>query len=723
MQVQSYKRCRRNVIVSSATHVIKDSCGIRARRRRDGIDMHQTDTTMTRSLAVGIVPSASTGTITDRVCEIRTDIEALRALAILLVVAFHCRIVGIPGGFVGVDVFYVLSGYLITGLLVAEVDRTSRLSLLQFYARRVRRLLPAASLVLLVTLLFGAMVLAPQELNLTARAARATALYVSNLFFARSAADYFSARVTFNPLLHTWSLAVEEQFYLLWPCLIFLGLLVWRSKRALLGMVIGLTVLSFTCCVWLTRNHRVFAFYGLPTRAWEFGIGGLAMLLPRGRPNLSKPAWIAIGWLGGCLIVGSSLLITSAMSFPGWLALFPVAGTALTLISGAEQPHRGVGALFDAAPLQKLGALSYSWYLWHWPFLVFTAALIPGASQSARVLAAAASLAVAQVTHQYFENPIRRSPRLMKHPTLSLALGAAAVAVCLAAAVQSQHFANDLADVPQLKALAETRADFAEMPRRQCIASDGSSAPKTCTFGSTTSTTNIVLFGDSHAAQWFDALDQLVLRKHWKLTTVVKLGCTAVDVNPGLGIDEDPECTVWRNEAIRDILVLRPSLIIMGSATNKLERPENPEAHAGAALIAEVREGVLRTLRPLNAAGLRVALLRDTPEFPFDVTSCLARATRHSWYPKEACEMPRAAVLDPGIYAAEKSAADGLSNVRFIDLTDQLCPQSVCKTILNGLVMYRDTHHLAGKAAASLAPAFDPQVLGPLSLADRAEAK
>lgn len=671
---------------------------------------------ITRRLALWEAPTTREKTIATRSYEIRTDVEALRAVAILLVVAFHCHIEAIPGGFIGVDVFYVLSGYLITGLLVNEAEKTSRIGLLQFYARRVRRLLPASALVALVTLIVGALILAPQELNLTARAARANALYVSNLFFARNSSDYFAARATFNPLLHTWSLAVEEQFYLLWPCLLVLTLVIWRSRAALIAMLAALTVASLGLSVWLTGHDRVLAFYELPTRAWEFGIGALAVLLPLGSPTLSASSWLSIGWLGGALILGSSLLLTSSMAFPGYIALLPVIGTALILKCGAEQPRRGIGACFEVSPLQKLGGLSYSWYLWHWPFLVFTAALIPGASTLARALAAAAALVIAHFTHQHFENPIRRNDYLVKHAPLSLVMGATSAAVCLVAALIALRLANHLGEDPVLKALGDTRADFAAMSRRNCVSVDGSAEVKLCTFGSAASPTNIVLFGDSHAAQWFDALNEMAVREHWRLTTVVKLGCAAVDVNPAVGLDSDPECITWRGEAIRRIISLRPSLVILGSATNKLGRPEDPGIRAGAALINAVQEGVLHTIQPLHAARLRLILIRDTPEFPFDVTSCLARLARHSWYPAEACEMPRADVLDPAIYTAEKAAASR-ANVKFIDLTDQLCPAGVCRATLDGLVMYRDTHHLAGTAAtAILTSKLEPGVkeaLGP----------
>jgi len=670
---------------------------------------------MIPSLAQRTVPlSARAATDFVAVHAVRTDIEALRAIAILLVVAFHCHIAGVPGGFVGVDVFYVLSGYLITTLLVTEAETTSSLRLLNFYAKRVRRLLPAAALVLITTLLVAALIFAPRELELTAHAARANALYMSNLYFSHSASDYFSARVTFNPLLHTWSLSVEEQFYLLWPWLIMLGLLVWRAKSALLRSMAVLTIVSFGINLWLTDHNRVIAFYALSARAWEFGLGGMAALVPRGALQLNRTSWRLIGWSGLLLILGSAAAISSAQPFPGWLALFPVIGTALTLLAGAEQPLLGVGAVFNTAPLQALGGLSYSWYLWHWPFLVFAAAIVPAGSAAMRIGAAVASLGMAFVTHRYFENPIRYNAALVQSPKLTLAVGSAIAAVSLVTAEVALHLANYRGSTPDMRTLAAVRADFAEMPRNQCLSLDGSSTVKTCTFGAPASLTNIVLFGDSHAAQWFDSLQQIAQRHQWKLTTVLKLGCAAVAVNPGQGLDDDQECLAWRQQAIARIIRMHPTLILLGSATNKLDRPENPSASASAALAEDVRAGVLQVLQPLSTSGARLALLRDTPEFPFDVTSCRARAERHSWYPGDACDLPAERVLDPRIFAAEKSAAAALPGVQLIDLTATLCPRGVCTTVVDGKVMYRDTHHLAGKSAASLGSLLDAQITAAL---------
>jgi len=346
----------------------------------------------------------------------RPDIEGLRGIAILIVVLFHCGVPGFSGGFIGVDVFFVLSGYLITGLLVDEVQKQSKLSLLQFYARRVRRLLPASALTLMLTLLIGAIILSPQELDNTGHAGRATALYVSNIFFDKNAGDYFAPNVKSNPLLHTWSLAVEEQFYLFWPLLILLSLRLWRSMKGLVIVLSGLTIISLGIGVWLTARGGTFAFYELPARAWEFSIGGLARMFPRDRLRIPFSWWLAFGWLGILTILGSTHLIFGDANFPGWIALIPVLGTVAALIAGIECPGRGIGIVLNSDLLQILGKLSYSWYLWHWPFLVFSVALFPNISVTGKTVAAAASLAVAGITHHFVENPIRFHPYLLNVP-------------------------------------------------------------------------------------------------------------------------------------------------------------------------------------------------------------------------------------------------------------------------------------------------------------------
>jgi peptidoglycan/LPS O-acetylase OafA/YrhL len=301
----------------------------------------------------------------------RPDVEGLRGVAVLIVVGCHCGISWCAGGFVGVDVFFALSGYLITGLLATEYRATSRIVFRNFYARRARRLLPACVLVLAVTGFFAVAFLTPQEMIFAGRAARWAGLYVSNVFFDGSASDYFAPDVEGNPLLHTWSLGLEEQFYLAWPLLILLTYRGPRRARRLIAVLSAVTALSFTCSVFATNLAPTFAFYELPARSWEFAAGGLLALLPVSKIPGDGRWVVACGIIGMAVILGSCVLIKGGAGFPGWIAVFPVAGALATLLAGAKTPRRGIAILLSAAPLQFLGARSYAWYLWHWPFLVF----------------------------------------------------------------------------------------------------------------------------------------------------------------------------------------------------------------------------------------------------------------------------------------------------------------------------------------------------------------
>jgi len=645
----------------------------------------------------------------DRSPDFRPDIEGLRGIAVLIVVLFHCGIPGFSGGFVGVDVFFVLSGYLITGLLVAEIQKTSKLSLLQFYARRVRRLLPASALTLVVTLLIGAIIMAPQELNNAGHAGRATALYVSNIFFDKNAGDYFAPNVKSNPMLHTWSLAVEEQFYLFWPLLILLGLRLWRSMQVLVTVLSGLTIISLGIGVWFTEHGGTFAFYELPARAWEFGIGGLAVLLPRGTLKLPFGWWLAFGWLGILAILGSAHFILGDTSFPGWIALIPVMGTVAALIVGAEHPSHGIGVVLDSAPLQVLGRLSYSWYLWHWPFLVFSAALLPNISIAGKTAAAAVSLAVAGISYHFVEDPIRFHPSLLKRPALSLYLAATVTLCSLGIAFLAMWFSVRLANEPEMKTINAAIDDIARMPRQQCVSLGQSPEVKTCHFGDTSSGINIVLFGDSHAIQWFNPLQRIAESNGWNLATVVKSACTAFDIrDPGSSVGAMAACASWRAEALQRIVALRPSIVFIGNSTSYFG---HKNTLAMGFSLDELQDGTRRTLETLTAEGLRVVVMRDNPFFTYDIPACLARSARHSWYPGGSCEADKPTVLNDAVFESEKAGARGLSNVHFIDITDLLCQRDICRTVQGDAVLYRDNHHLTGNFTESLMAVLEVKLL------------
>lgn len=248
--------------------------------------------------------------------EFRRDIEGLRAVAVAAVVVFHFGLRGIPGGFVGVDIFFVISGYLITGLLLRELENSGEIDLLRFYGRRSRRLLPAALLMTLVTLACGYFVFSPGEQLVFAKTAVATSLYSSNVWFLRQALDYFAPQAALNPFLHTWSLAVEEQFYLVWPAVLLLTSRRGLRPPLLIGAIAGLSLASFGLCLWLTRVNQPWAFYASPARAWEFGIGGLAALREVTKWARRSKVAVILGWIGAGALLLSFAVISESSSFP-----------------------------------------------------------------------------------------------------------------------------------------------------------------------------------------------------------------------------------------------------------------------------------------------------------------------------------------------------------------------------------------------------------------------
>ena len=643
----------------------------------------------------------------------RPDIEGLRGLAVAVVVASHGGISILPGGFVGVDVFFVLSGYLITGLLVTEVRNTGTIDLARFYARRVRRLLPAMAVMVMATLLVGAIILAPQELALAARAAQATAVYGANVFFGINAADYFAGDVRTNPMLHMWSLAVEEQFYLLWP---FLLMSVWRfrsSRGALAALLLAASAVSLAACIYLTAHGSPFAFYGLHTRAWEFGLGGLASLIPRGARVLPGGAWLAIGWSGLLLILGSVFLVTDEVGFPGWVALVPVIGTCAALVAGNELPRRGVGVLLASRPFQLLGGLSYSWYLWHWPFLVLGMVLLPDLQVPGKILIALAALLVAALTHRFLENPLRFHPYLVPRPIATLYLGAALSVLCLVAAFGCLRLAYALASTPQMGQISAAADDISDMNLDRCIS--GSQQVETCEFGVRAAATRVVLFGDSDAIQWFNAVERIAAARGWQLTTVVKFGCPAADLRPREGFAARDGCAEWRAAALQRIKSIAPGLVIMASATAYIResRPADAASFSDQAWQAATR----RTLETLAASGIRVVAIRATPLPPFDVPTCLARALRHqSSFPRR-CAFAASPALSPGIFHAEQASAHGIPGVGFIDMTPSLCDDHTCPAMREGLVVYRDDQHLTGSFSAGLAEALEGRLHAALASA------
>ena len=636
----------------------------------------------------------------------RPDIEGLRGVAVLLVVACHCAIPWTTGGFIGVDVFFVLSGYLITGLLAAEQRAARRVDLVGFYARRARRLLPAGVLVLLATLAAALALLPPPELVSAGRAALAAALYVSNVFFDHGASDYFAPAVETNPLLHTWSLGVEEQFYLIWPLLLLFAARGQNGARRSLAVLGALALLSFACCALATRLAPTLAFYELPARAWEFAAGGLLAL--RARPVGARAAHgaSAAGIGGLVLMLAAAVLLEGGAGFPGWRALVPVAGTLAVLHAGTAAPGRGVGRLLATAPLQFVGSRSYSWYLWHWPCIVFAGLLVPGIGVRGKVVAALVALLLATATYSLVERPVRFDARLVTRARLSLRLAAAAI-LCAAATAAALIAIGDVqATDAGWRALAAATTDIAELSHHDCVSAGRATEPVICEFGADATAPTLVLFGDSHALQWFNPLRRAATLERWHLVTLLKAGCPASDSNAHPVEASAGTCRTWRARAIERIGALHPAGVVLASYTGSTLRGFGAEARLS---LEELRAGTRRTLEQLSRLAVPIVVLRDSPLPPYDLAVCVGRRGLAE-SAAGACDFDAAAAVNEPAFAAEREAAAGLPNVQFVDLSDLICPGRSCPALQHGLYVYRDDNHLTGSFAATLAPAFQARL-------------
>lgn len=380
----------------------------------------------------------------------RADLEGLRGLAILLVLGFHAAVPGFSGGFVGVDIFFVLSGFLITGLLLRERERSSTISLRDFYARRARRILPAAAVVLVITLSVAVAVLPPLTLPGYAADAAAAALSVSNYRFATQAMDYFSSVAPPSPFLHYWSLSVEEQFYLLWPLLLLLLVRTSRPRVAAGVALALLCVASAVAAIALTRDAAPWAFYSLPTRAWQLALGGvLAAVAVTSLGRLASAGLAIMGWVGLVAVLVACLVIDRTTPYPGMAALLPAGGAALLIAGG--QRKGSPGALLAVPPMRFLGRISYSLYLVHWPILVIPAAsLVIGQELPLveRLGLCALAIALGWASWRYVEEPFHRGRRIRLRPGRVIALGSSAIAAVAVFAIVVGAMATAQLDAP-----------------------------------------------------------------------------------------------------------------------------------------------------------------------------------------------------------------------------------------------------------------------------------
>ena len=722
----------------------------------------------------------------------RPDLEGLRGIAILLVLLFHVGVPGVAGGFVGVDVFFVLSGFLITGLLLRERERWGAISLPAFYARRARRLLPAASVALIGTLVLASFLAAPLDLPEIATDTVAAALSVANIRFAIEATDYFAGDVSRSPLLHYWSLGVEEQFYLVWPALLILAT---RGLRPRLGTVVVLgvvTVVSFVAAYVLTDLSAPWAFYSLPTRAWQLGLGGLLAAGAIGIARLPGPVAALTAWVGLVAVLASGFLIQPATPYPGIAALLPTLGAAALILGGERRGSPG--SLLSATWLRFFGRISYSLYLVHWPILVLPAATLTIGAElplATRLALGLVSIGAGYLSYRFVEAPFHHGRRLLGAPRRTLSLAGAAIAATLVFSVgigadatrrlddpneisftasagdpgpaepgpggeepspaaeepppEDPELGEDGTPPPDFSfdpgeeppgeepseepspslepgasptptpeptpkplirlpkdlqpPLSKARGDMEPLDRDRCTLQTLQSTPTDCVYGDRNGSKTVVLLGDSHAAHWFPAIEQLAKKNGWKLLPHTKVSCRFVDMEFLSRTLQRlyHECFRWRDAVIDRLKRIKPDMVIVTVA--RALKParavdDNPRRQG---------EAAARLLKQIP--GQKVVLV-DTPQSRVDPPACLSSNKSDI----RRCTTTWSRAFSWRYLHLEKALAKALGGVPMINLSEEICPGHTCPAVIGNKIVYRDYHHLTATFSRSLAPLIEAQL-------------
>jgi peptidoglycan/LPS O-acetylase OafA/YrhL len=638
-------------------------------------------------------------------------IEGLRGLSILLVVAAHVGSDVFAGGYIGVDVFFVISGFLITRIIVGELSNSGRFRYARFYLRRVKRLLPALLLMTGVTCAVAFVMLAPMEQTEQAGAAGAASLWVSNFFFLLRDTDYFSPAASSNLFLHTWSLGVEEQFYLVWPVLLSLFFVIGgvEKHKAIKRLKVGLYVIlaiSLAACILITTQAPDVAFYMMPFRAWQFAVGGLVGLRFSPKPlnendfhtnHVSAAARSALLGLAGILfIIGAAVAFGHGAPYPGWRAVVPTVGTAMIIVA-IQNGGSTVAAnrILTIRPLLLLGTVSYSWYLWHWPTINLLETAIAEPKIAHRVLFAAISLVIAAVSYRFVENPIRRSQLGTLRPMRAVVGAVFAAGIIYAGTGIWQSAAKSWSELPSQRLFEQARWDKPRLHTNGCDGWYHDATVRPCTFGNKGVERQVVIFGDSIIAQWFRGLAPIYARSGYNVTVITKSACPIVDAQTVYRGSRYVVCEQWRNEAIRTIERLKPEVVIVGSG-------------AGYADIGtEVRaEYTYPLMRRLSGATEQLLIFAPTPILEIDGHICEARsAWRKSFSLRNpSCEWNVTDERHVTVTDGLKHIANNLPNAYVIDLNPVVCPESRCRAMRDGVVVFRNGSHITSTFAAAIAP-------------------
>ncbi|HEV3132989.1 MAG TPA: acyltransferase family protein [Acidimicrobiales bacterium] len=670
----------------------------------------------------------------------RPDVEGLRAVAIVLVVLFHAGVPGISGGFVGVDVFFVISGFVITGVLLREQASSRRVSMLGFYGRRARRIIPAATVAIIVTVTATYLVLGVIAGNQTAIDGRWAALFLANFHFASVGTNYLTAQLPPSPLQNFWSLAVEEQFYLVYPT-IFVVIAALRTKLSLQArLAIGLiTVIaaSFALSVTQTSSNPSAAFFSPFTRAWELALGALVAVGTKWLLGIPKSIGSVLTWTGLAAIVFGSVAFDSRSPYPGALVAVPVIGTALVIAGGMTAPRQGAESLLRLPPFRWLGRISYSLYLWHWPILILAAEAAGKTSLPFRqnVVWLLVALGASMASYYVVENPIRHARLPFAGRWAAVILGALLIATSVgvvsvqldahAAPGPVAHAAlvppgaqsgatgavtqaleavpNAVREAPQIRTVpADLTPSFTQLgydwggPPDPCWPATGQTSVPACVFGDPAGTHTMVLYGDSHAGMWFAAMNDIATKAHWKLVYLGKGYCPAATLpfeNPGgwgKAGGEYAVCDQWHRFAVNRINHIKPDLVV-------ITQERRSKVDGADYSPAEWKHGLMRTLQQLAVPAKNIVVLGNLPVLGHFEPQCLVAHQKDV----QACSN-KVFPYQASYISAERGAAASVG-ARYADITSWFC-SATCTPVIGKYQVYWDSWHITASYSFFLEP-------------------
>lgn len=657
----------------------------------------------------------------------RLDVQGIRGFALILVLACHAELPGFEGGFVGLDIFYVLSGFLITGLIVTEIERRGTLSLIGFYGRRAKRLLPLAVTVLIVILAGSMIFFSTVRKDEVAGDVIGAALYFVNWRFISQEVDYFAFDDgAISPVQHYWSLSVEEQFYIIWPVVLLSMSLIafrrgWGIRNAMWLFVAPAGIGSLIYCLIFTPINPDAAYFSTLTRAWQLAAGAAMMLalpvglrMPRGLPTLLVGGGIAI-------LIVTTLVYKSIDPYPGWRAILPTLGTAGVIIGGtatfASLPVR----FLATAPLQYLGKISYAWYLWHWPAIVFAAAIVGRPLETWElVIVTLAAWVPTIISHHTIEEKFRRSRKLNALPKRSVAIGLAFTVSAVAIAVGIRASEPTLRTAPEDAVAGATAIETTSGERTEarlqeratalrpnplrarddrgrafsdgCLILAPETDPPECVYGDPDSEVTVALLGDSHALQYSPTMIRLAERNGWRLETYMRGACVIAVVR------YLPGCLEWLENSLERIEASKPHLVITSTGTTDryLVRNDDGDTMSREESMPHLVSGFQETHQRLLDTGAEVALIRDQARAPFVPHECVADAMGSL---RECAFRPRRNDEQSFDYLAIQQ----MDQVKMIDPMNILCPNNLCPAVIGNAIVYRDTYHLTATFAETLA--------------------